>query len=50
MATTRRTFLTTATAALGAARAATRARITGISLSTIQGNFHKFVAMNSQDH
>lgn len=50
MATTRRTFLTTATAALGAARAATRARITGISLSTIQGNFHKFVAMNSQDN
>ena len=50
MATTRRTFLTAATAALGAARAATRARITGISLSTIQGDFHKFVAMNSQDN
>ena len=38
------------TVAIGAARAATRAKITGIALSTIQGNFHKFVAMNSQDN
>ena len=50
MATTRRTFLTASTLALGTARAATRPKITGVSLSTIHGNFHKFVAMNSQDN
>ena len=50
MASTRRTFLTAATAALGATRlGAASAKITGIALSTIEGNFHKFVAMNSQD-
>ncbi len=50
MATTRRTFLATTTVAVRAVRAASRAKITGIALSTIQGNFHKFVAMNSQDN
>ena len=50
MTTTRRSFLATSTAALGAACAAARAKITEISLSAIQGNFHKFVAMNSRDN
>lgn len=51
MTSTRRTFLTAATVAIGArpARAAA-AKITAIRLSTIQGSFHKFVAMNSQDN
>lgn len=35
--------------ALGSA-CGTPTRITGISLSAIQGNFHKFVSMNSQDN
>ena len=50
MTSTRRTFLAATTVALGAACAAARAKITGIALSTIQGNFHKFVAMNSYDN
>ncbi len=50
MTSTRRTFLAATTAALGGGRAATRARITGISLSRIEGNFHKFVAMNAYDN
>lgn len=50
MTSTRRSFLTAATAALGSACGATRARITSISLSRIRGNFHKFVAMNSRDN
>ena len=53
MKSTRRTFLAsaaTAGIALGATRAqADSTKITGIALSTIEGNFHKFVAMNSQD-
>lgn len=36
--------------ALGAARATPRAKITSIALSTIRGDFHKFVTMNSQDN
>ncbi len=51
MKSTRRTFLTATTAALGATGSkAAAAKITGISLSTIVGNFHKFVAMNSYDN
>ncbi len=46
---TRRFFLAATTAAFGVTRAASRTRITGISLSRIRGNFHKFVAMNSYD-
>ena len=50
MKSTRRTFLTTVAAAASARRSkAASAKITQISLATIQGNFHKFVAMNSQD-
>ena len=50
MKSTRRTFLTTVAAAATAPRArSASAKITEISLATIQGNFHKFVAMNSQD-
>lgn len=50
MKSTRRTFLTTVAAAASAPRARSApAKITEISLATIQGNFHKFVAMNSQD-
>ncbi len=50
MSSTRRTFLAATAGAAGkvAARAA-RPAITQITLSGIQGNFHKFVAMNSQD-
>ena len=51
MASTRRTFFATAAAVAGAAKAAvTPAKITSISLAIIQGNFHKFVAMNSYDN
>ena len=51
MKSTRRTFLAGATGAAAARRArAATARITGIALSTIQGNFHKFVAANSYDN
>ncbi len=51
MPTTRRTFFGTAVAGLGALRArASAARITGIALSTIEGRFHKFVAMNAYDN
>ncbi len=48
----RRTFLAAAAGALGArtTRGQTPVRITRIALSTIQGNFHKFVAMNSYDN
>lgn len=50
MKSTRRTFLTTVAAAASAPRSrSASAKITEISLATIQGNFHKFVAMNSQD-
>ena len=50
MTSTRRTFLTAAAVAIGSRPAkAAAAKITAIRLSTIQGNFHKFVAMNSQD-
>ena len=50
MSSTRRTFLSTATLGLGAAKAiATPTKITSIALSTIRGDFHKFVAMNSRD-
>ena len=49
----RRHFLTAATAATAAAplsaRAASGHRITGITLTTIEGRFHRFVAMNSYD-
>ncbi len=47
---TRRFFLSATATALGAARAARRATITGISLARIRGDFHKFVAMNSYDN
>ena len=51
MTSTRRTFLSAATVALGAARAvAAPAKITSITLSTVRGDFHKFVAMNSRDN
>ena len=53
MGTTRRRFIsgtTATTMALGAAGASPRSKITGIALSTIRGDFHKFVAMNSQDN
>ena len=50
MGATRRTFISATTVALGAARATPRVKITGIALSTIRGDFHKFVAMNSQDN
>ncbi len=51
MTSTRRTFLATATSALGATRAvAAPAKISSIALATIQGNFHKFVAMNAYDN
>lgn len=50
MATTRRFFLAATAASLPAVRAAQPAtKITSVDLSTIQGNFHKFVAMNSYD-
>ena len=50
MTSTRRTFLSAATLALGTAKAvAAPTKITSITLSTIRGDFHKFVAMNSQD-
>lgn len=50
MKSTRRTFLTTVAAAASAPRSrSASAKITEISVATIQGNFHKFVAMNSQD-
>ena len=43
--------LGTALAARGAARAAAKAsaRVTKITLASVQGRFHKFVAMNSYD-
>ena len=51
MKSTRRTFLAAAAGAASIRRGRpAQARITAISLSTIQGNFHKFVAMNSQDN
>jgi L-alanine-DL-glutamate epimerase-like enolase superfamily enzyme len=54
MKSTRRTFLTAATATTAAIAAkggkAASPKITGIALSTIKGNFHKFVAMNSYDN
>lgn len=50
MKSTRRTFLTAVAAAASAPRGRSApAKITEISLATIQGTFHKFVAMNSQD-
>lgn len=50
MSSTRRTFLGVSAAAAATARArAAPARISEVRLSTIEGNFHKFVAMNSQD-
>lgn len=45
----RRRFLQTALAAAAAPAFAAAPRITKIVLSTIRGNFHKFVAMNSYD-
>lgn len=51
MTSTRRTFLASTTTVIGAACAVTApAKITSIALATIQGNFHKFVAMNSYDN
>lgn len=51
MTSTRRTFLSTASVALGAAKAvAAPVRISSITLSTIRGDFHKFVAMNAYDN
>ena len=51
MTSTRRTFLASATTAVGAACAVSApAKISGITLAAIQGNFHKFVAMNSYDN
>ncbi|MDE0264683.1 MAG: hypothetical protein OXJ37_19935 [Bryobacterales bacterium] len=50
MTSTRRTFLSTASVALGAAKAvAAPVRISSITLTRIRGNFHKFVAMNASD-
>jgi len=44
-------FLSAATVALGAAKAAAApAKITSVTLSTIRGDFHKFVAMNAYDN
>ena len=47
----RRHFMVSLGTTLGAAGAAakTKARITKITLATVQGRFHKFVAMNSYD-
>ena len=50
MKSTRRTFLAAATASIGTRCAKPAAKITAVRLSTIRGNFHKFVAMNSQDN
>ena len=51
MTSTRRMFLSAATVALGAAKAAAApAKITSVTLSTIRGDFHKFVAMNAYDN
>jgi L-alanine-DL-glutamate epimerase-like enolase superfamily enzyme len=44
-------FLSAATVALGAGKAAAvPTKITSITLSTIRGDFHKFVAMNAYDN
>lgn len=51
MKSTRRTFLAATAGAAATARVpAASTTITQITLSEIQGNFHKFVAMNSQDN
>ncbi len=51
MTSTRRMFLSAATVALGGAKAAAApAKITSVTLSTIRGDFHKFVAMNAYDN
>ncbi len=48
---TRRSFLATTAVTINQLRAApTPAKITRIEVSTIRGNFHKFVAMNSYDN